>query len=114
MAIDHVFKALGDPARLEIVRRLAQGSPETLGNISKGLGMSRQGARKQIQVLVQANVIRLETRGRETDVYLNTSSLGAAKQFIANIENQWDQRLAALKQFAESPPTRETKKTKGL
>lgn len=102
MLAAQVFKALGDPVRLEIVQRLADGASHTMNHLSKDLGMTRQGARKQIQVLVAANVVYLKPAGREVLVTLQPTSLTAAKTFIANIEQQWDQRLNALKQFVET------------
>ncbi|MCB1756472.1 MAG: helix-turn-helix transcriptional regulator [Gammaproteobacteria bacterium] len=96
-----IFKALGDPIRLEIVKRLCGGSPNTIGQLSQDLGVSRQGARKQLQVLVSARVVRLEPSGRETRVLLDTATLDIARAFIAGLEDQWDARLAALKDFVE-------------
>ncbi len=99
-----IYKALGDPIRLEIVSRLAGGSPSTIGELSGNLGISRQGARKQLQVLVAANVVHLVPRGRQTRVVLDTETLQLARSFIARLEIQWDRRLEALKEFAESDP----------
>ena len=96
-----IYKALGDPVRLEIVKRLASGTPYTIGELSKNLGVTRQGARKQLQVLVSAKVVNLSAKGRETEVVLDTTKLEIARQFIAKLENQWDQRLQALKSFTE-------------
>ncbi|WP_438865630.1 ArsR/SmtB family transcription factor [Neptunicella sp.] len=96
-----IYKALGDPVRLEILRRLASGSSYTIGELSKNLGVSRQGARKQLQVLVSVNVVKLSSKGRETQVSLDTSNLRLAAQFISKLENQWDQRLEALKNLVE-------------
>jgi DNA-binding transcriptional ArsR family regulator len=96
-----IFKALGDPVRLEIVKRLSNGSSYTMNNLSKDLGVSRQGARKQIQVLLSAKIVNLSPVGRETLVSLDLSSLELARTFISNIEEQWDQRLNALKNFVE-------------
>jgi DNA-binding transcriptional ArsR family regulator len=96
-----IYKALGDPIRLEIVRRLSTGSPNTLGELSRNLGISRQGARKQLQVLVNANVVHLRQRGRQTDVTLDTKTLQVARAFITKLENQWDDRLEALKKYVE-------------
>ena len=101
MAVEAIFKALGDPVRLEIVTRLSDGSSYTIGRLSEGLGVSRQGARKQIQSLVSAEVIELHAEGRETRVTLNKDSLHVASQFIEQLERQWDQRLLALKQLVE-------------
>lgn len=98
-----IYKALGDPVRLEIVRRLSTGSPNTLGELSRNLGISRQGARKQLQVLVDAQVVHLRQRGRQTEVTLDTHTLQIARNFIAGLERQWDERLQALKNFVEAP-----------
>jgi len=96
-----IYKALGDPIRLEIVKRLAGGSRSTIGELSHNLGVTRQGARKQLQVLVSANVVRLIPKGRETHVELDASTLEIARKFIAELESQWDARLSALKNFVE-------------
>jgi hypothetical protein len=72
-----------------------------MNDLSKGLGVTRQGARKQIQVLVSANVVYLNPIGRETMVTLDVSSLAMAKAFISKMEDQWDQRLDALKSLLE-------------
>lgn len=101
MSAAHIFKALGDPVRLEMVQRLSDGANYTIGKLSNDLGITRQGARKQIQVLVAANVVHLVPQGRETRVMLDTNSLEIGRQFIAKLEKQWDQRLQALKDFAE-------------
>lgn len=98
-----IYKALGDPIRLEIVKRLAVTSTSTVGELSSNLGISRQGARKQLQVLVNANVVHLVQTGRQTQVRLDAKTLHIAKTFISQLEQQWDNRLQALKHFVESP-----------
>lgn len=97
-----VYKALGDPVRLEIISRLASKSPTTIGGLSGNLGISRQGARKQLQVLVSAQLVQLTPKGRETEVTLDTRRLKLAREFITRLEQQWDQRLEALKSFVEN------------
>ncbi|MCR8922925.1 helix-turn-helix domain-containing protein [Dasania sp. GY-MA-18] len=96
-----IYKALGDPLRLQIVTRLASGSTYTIGELSKNLGVTRQGARKQLQVLVSAELVQLIPKGRETVVALEVEKLTAARQFIAQLERQWDQRLQDLKALLE-------------
>jgi DNA-binding transcriptional ArsR family regulator len=101
MAVAEVFRALGDPLRLEMVQRLSDGVPCTISVVSSELGISRQGARKHLQVLADAKVIVLEPRGRDVLVQLDREMLDQAKAFIAEIEMHWDRRLDALKRFVE-------------
>lgn len=96
-----IYKALGDPIRLAMITRLARGSSHTIGSLSENLGISRQGARKQIQVLVSAKLAHLKPQGRETQVLLDTTRLKTAREFITQLEQQWAQRLSALKHFVE-------------
>lgn len=102
MSAASIYKALGDPIRLEIVRRLASCNSSTLGELSQDLGVSRQGARKQIQVLVSAQLVHLTQCGRITEARLDHATLQQAQQHLDQLGKLWDQRLLALKDFAES------------
>jgi DNA-binding transcriptional ArsR family regulator len=100
-AIAQVFHALGDPVRLEIMQRLVRNQPCTVGSVAVGLGISRQGVRKHLQVLADAEIVVLEARGREVHVKLEDDALEQAKAFIEDLERLWDRRLDALKRFVE-------------
>jgi DNA-binding transcriptional ArsR family regulator len=102
MPVAATFKALGDPVRLEMIARLADGSSQTVGSLSDGLGLTRQGARKHLQVLADVNLVTLQTMGRQTAVTLEPDALHAAKSYIAALERRWDVRLAALRELVES------------
>ena len=101
MAVADTFKALGDPVRLQMVQRLASGSSYTLGGLSSGLGITRQGARKHLQILTEAKIVTLATQGRETQVRLDPVSLDTARSFITDLEQQWEKKLEALRDFVE-------------
>lgn len=96
-----VFRALGDPVRLEMVRRLARGRPCTISTVSRGLGITRQGARKHLQILADARLVALEPRGRNVLVHPDPIALKQAKAFIAELERRWDTTLEALRSFVE-------------
>ena len=97
-----IFRALGDPLRLRIVKRLYVGSTYKLRDITEGFGISRQGVRKQIGVLQSANIVKLKPIGREVKVALNPISLKAGKEFITHLENQWSKHLVRLKELVEN------------
>jgi DNA-binding transcriptional ArsR family regulator len=101
MPVAEIFKALGDPIRLEMVQRLSRGSSYTITSVSGELGITRQGARRHLEVLEHARLIILTPRGRDVIVQLDPKSLDQAKTFIAKLEKQWDRRLLALKEFVE-------------
>jgi DNA-binding transcriptional ArsR family regulator len=101
MAVAEVFRALGDPVRLEMVQRLSKQPRQRITAVSLGLGITRQGARRHLQVLADAHLVRLEPSGRDVWVELDPATLDGAKAFIAELERQWDIRLSALKQSLE-------------
>lgn len=101
MAAAEIFRALGDPIRLEMVQRLRRDSRCTISTVSEGLGITRQGARKHLRVLEDANLIHLKPEGRDVLVTLETETLDQAKQFISELEQRWDARLEALKKLVE-------------
>jgi DNA-binding transcriptional ArsR family regulator len=95
------FRALGDPVRLTMIRRLSTGGEQTVGNVSRGLPVTRQGARKHLQVLAEAGLVVLEPLGRETKVTIDAAKLSAAKTFIEEMELRWDRRLESLREYVE-------------
>ncbi len=102
MPVAETFRALGDPIRLQMIKRLSDGSHFTIGGLSDGLGLTRQGARKHIQVLADVKLVSLKAKGRQTEVSLDPVVLARAKSFIADLELRWDQRLIALREFIEN------------
>ncbi len=89
MSTVELFRALGEPTRLSMVERLSNGQ-HTISSLSKGLHITRQGARKHLQALVDAKIVRLTPDGRETNVILDRRSFEKVKKFIAKIELCWE------------------------
>jgi len=102
MAVAQLFRALGDPTRLKMVQRLSSGEGHTITTLSRGLPLSRQGARKHLQILADAKVVRLEPQGRNTTVHLDISGLETGRAFITELERIWDTRLEKLRRIVES------------
>ena len=85
MVSAELFRALGDSTRIEIVQRLSSGKPYTISTVSNGLGITRQGVRKHLQLLANAKLIKLESRGRDTSVILDNETLKQGKAFISKL-----------------------------
>lgn len=101
MPVVELFRALGDPNRLEMINRLSSGERYTIKTLSKGLEITRQGARKHLQVLVDSQLVTLEIKGRDTIVSLDRNRLDEGKAFILEMERRWDLRLEALRRVVE-------------
>ncbi|MFP5071855.1 ArsR/SmtB family transcription factor [Pseudonocardia nantongensis] len=63
--VDAVFRALADPTRRQILDRLHEHSGQTLGELCRGLGMSRQAVSKHLALLEDAGLVSTLRRGRE-------------------------------------------------
>lgn len=97
-----VFNALGDKTRLKIIKRLSTEKYFTITQVSTGLNITRQGVRRNLQVLADAELVKLKPEGRDVLVTLSPATLIQAKKFISTLEQKWDTRLEALKNFVES------------
>jgi DNA-binding transcriptional ArsR family regulator len=73
MSMDAVFKALADPMRRKLLDRLREKNGQTLGELGKDMGMTRQAVTKHLAILEAANLVAFERRGRERLHYLNRS-----------------------------------------
>jgi DNA-binding transcriptional ArsR family regulator len=80
--MDNVFKALADPSRRKLLDRLFEANGQTLGELCKGLNMSRQAVTQHLAVLEAADLVITKRQGREKLHYLNPVP-------IHQIEERW-------------------------
>ena len=99
-----VFRALGDPTRREMVRRLA-GGERSVGELAEPFRMSLAAASKHVQVLERAGLVRRRVEGRVHRCRLDADRLAEAQRWLAHYERFWGERLDALESLlAEEPP----------
>lgn len=96
-----VFFALGDPTRLELVSRLGAARPLSITELTRGLGLTRQGVSKHLNVLERAGLVAGARVGRETRFALRPARLGEAREYLDHVADQWDAALSRLKAFIE-------------
>jgi DNA-binding transcriptional ArsR family regulator len=99
--IDAVFMALSDPTRRAVLRRLADG-PASPTELAGGLPVSRQAVSKHLDVLREAGLVEGARAGRQHRYRLTPEPMDEAAEWMADVGNRWDRRLADLrKQFEE-------------
>jgi DNA-binding transcriptional ArsR family regulator len=94
-ALSAVFRALGDPTRRAMLRRLAAGE-RTVGELARPYHMSLAAASKHIKVLERAGLVRRTVQGRTHRCRLDAARLAEAQQWLAFYARFWNERLDAL------------------
>ncbi|HLO97829.1 MAG TPA: hypothetical protein VK171_04465, partial [Fimbriimonas sp.] len=63
--------------------------------------LTRQGARRHLQILIDADLIRSEARGRLVLLTSNPETVSEAKGYLEGIERFWTHKLSKLKAHLE-------------
>lgn len=101
-ALSAVFRALGDPTRREMLRRLAA-REHTVGELAEPFRMSLAAASKHVKVLERAGLVQRIVRGRTHRCRLDAGRLAEAQRWLAFYERFWNERLDALDALLRSP-----------
>jgi len=99
---DAVFRALADASRRQLLDRLHQNNGQTLGDLCKGLDMTRQAVAKHLAVLEEANLVASKRQGREKLHFINPIPINQiAERWIRKFERRHLAALSALKKKLE-------------
>jgi len=96
-----VFAALGDPTRLAILARLAEGEPRSITALGEGGRLTRQAVTKHLRVLEGAGLIASRKAGREVRFAYRPDTVDEARAYLDRVSRQWDDALGQLKAFVE-------------
>jgi DNA-binding transcriptional ArsR family regulator len=94
-ALDHVFQALADPTRRDIVERLVHG-PASVSELAKPLPMTLAAVLQHLQVLEASGLIRSEKVGRVRTCQIEAAALRSAEGWINRQRTAWEVRLDRL------------------
>lgn len=98
-----VFRALADPTRRAMLKRLAQGE-RTIGELAEPFDMSLEAASKHVRVLEGAGLVRRTVQGRTHRCRLDARPLHAGMEWIRHYEQFWNARLDALESLLKAKP----------
>jgi len=91
------FAALGDPTRRAVFERLARG-PRPVGEIARGLPVTRPAVSQHLRVLKDAGLVRERRQGTRRLYSVDPSGLEAMRGYL---DQFWNRALAAFKVAAE-------------
>lgn len=102
MTTDHVFKALADGTRRELLDRLREQDGQTLGELCEQLAMTRQSVTQHLDVLAAAHLVTVVRRGRERIHMLNLTPIHEMQErWISAFDHPRLDALSAVKRHAE-------------
>lgn len=96
-----VFSALGDETRWSVLTALGEGDASASG-LAARLPVSRQAIAKHLAVLQEVGLVQPVRVGREVQYRVIGSQLRATATRLDAIGAEWDRRLAAIRDIAES------------
>ena len=97
MAYADAIQALGDPTR-RTVFELLRGGPRSVGELARGLPVSRPAVSQHLRVLEGAGLVRKRAEGTRNFYSVNGEGLAELRAYF---EGFWDEALAAFKAAAE-------------
>lgn len=104
---DHVFAALADATRRDIVRRAIQGE-EGVVELSSHYDMSFAAVQKHIAVLERAGLVAKERNGRRKVVRTRPEGVRIAQRLLNEYEELWRGRIGRMSALLED--TKESNK----
>jgi DNA-binding transcriptional ArsR family regulator len=100
--VDELWVAVADPTRRRILSDLLARGEATATTLARELPVTRQAVTKQLAVLDRAGFVEGRRRGREVRYSVRPEQVGAATRSLAQVAEEWDQRLASIKRIAEA------------
>ena len=97
MAYQTALAALADPTRRRIFERL-RGGPKPVGQIAKGLPISRPAVSQHLKVLKEAGLVNDRPEGAARVYAIDPKGLAQVRKWL---DQFWDDALIAFKAEAE-------------
>jgi DNA-binding transcriptional ArsR family regulator len=99
---DAIFRALADASRRQLLDRLYRKDGQTLGELCRGLNMTRQAVAKHLAILEEASLVSWKRVGREKLHFINPVPINQiAERWINKFERRHLSALSALKKSLE-------------
>jgi DNA-binding transcriptional ArsR family regulator len=104
-AVDHLFHALADATRRDILRR-SVGGELSVSRLAEAYPVSFAAVQKHVAVLERAGLVTKERRGREQLVRTDPGAVGGARQALDRLEAGWRGRVDRMSDLLAHDPTR--------
>lgn len=94
-SLDHIFAALADPTRRDLIARLAA-ADATVGELAEPYDMSIQAVSKHVRVLERAGLVTKAKDAQRRTVHLEAEVLDLMTTWIERYRREAEQRYRRL------------------
>jgi DNA-binding transcriptional ArsR family regulator len=94
------LEALSDPTRRAVFERVAAG-PAAVGEIARGLPVSRPAVSQHLRVLKDAGLVTAQRDGARNLYRLDPRGLGALRDWL---DGHWHEAMRAFAAYVETDP----------
>jgi DNA-binding transcriptional ArsR family regulator len=108
-AVDHLFHALADATRRDILHRCVRGEP-SVSRLALVYPMSFAAVQKHVAVLERAGLVTKERRGREQLVRTDPDAVDRARRVLDELETAWRGRVDRMAELLAQAPQPEDRK----
>ena len=92
VAVDHVFEALADPRRRQLLAHLAEQGPLSASKLASTAEISRQAIAKHLKILEASGLIARQRQGREVCFQVDPGQLSATGRWMQRTAERWSER----------------------
>jgi DNA-binding transcriptional ArsR family regulator len=102
-AVDHVFHALADTTRRDILRRCVRGEL-SVSRLAAAYPMSFAAVQKHVAVLERAGLVTKQRRGREQLVRTDPDAVRRVRHALDQLETAWHERVDRMSHLLAQVP----------
>jgi DNA-binding transcriptional ArsR family regulator len=96
---DNALEALGNPERRRLLRLLAEGGPQSVGQLAAGFPISRPAISRHLKLLLDAGLVRQTPAGTRNVYRLDQAGFAATAAWLNGF---WDEAERRLRLVAEN------------
>ena len=95
------WQALADPTRRRIIEVLSE-RPLSINEIAEHFEISRPAISKQIKILQESDILRINSSGRERVCALSLEPLKVVQEWVKQYETFWLSKLDNLQDYLDA------------
>ena len=101
-ARQRLFYALAEPTRRDIIELLASNGQLSATDISNNFAVSAPAISQHLEVLREANFVRVEKRAQQRIYRINPEAMSEIEGWVQEMTRQWNARFNVLDKILEA------------